>query len=66
VCECVWGVFGPAVAVNKHSDAQQDQWWWQQGSVCVCRDSLLPLETRKEMHTHARTQTHTHTHTHTL
>lgn len=41
-----WGVvFGPAEAVNKHSDSQQDQ--WRQG--CVCRDSLLPLETREEM-----------------
>ncbi len=29
--------------------------------VCLCRDSLLPLETREEMHTYARTHAHTQT-----
>lgn len=44
------GAFGPAEAVNKHSDSQQDQWWWQQGLVYVCRDTLLPLETQEGVH----------------
>lgn len=57
-----WVVFGPAEAVNKHSEMKQDQGCCVCVCACVC-DSPLPLETGEEMHTHAHTYVHAHVQT---
>ncbi len=63
VCVCDEGVFGPAEAVNKHSDSQQDQRW--SGCVCVCVCMCVRALCCHWRRGKGGICMHTHTHTHT-